>query len=83
MDAQAMTQAIVAAIQAATQAAAPPPNFAQDLQNAVTAAIQAAGAPQVPSAGPFALFPATVTSNAIDYTTSSGSKIFKAATEVP
>jgi hypothetical protein len=59
-----------------------PANFTQDLQNAITAAIQAAGAPQAQAAGPFALFPATVTINAIDYTTTtSGAKIFKAATE--
>lgn len=36
MDAQAMTNAILAAIQAANQAAAPPPNFAAVMQQAVT-----------------------------------------------
>ena len=41
-DMQALAAAFTAAIQAATAAAAPPPNFAADLQTAVTNAINAA-----------------------------------------
>ena len=77
---QALTAAITAAIQAATNAAAPPPNFAADLQTAVTNAINAAQQQVLPP-GAFSLHPATVSAAAIDYSTTNGAKLYRAATE--
>jgi hypothetical protein len=77
---QALAAAITAAIQAATAAAAPPPNFAADLQTAVTNAI-AAAQQQVLPPGAFSLHPATVSANPIDYSTSTGAKLYRSATE--
>lgn len=79
-DIQAMADAITAAIQAAAAAAAPPPNFAADLQTAVTNAINAVQQ-QAPPVGAFALHPATVSANVIDYSTTTGSKLYRSATE--
>jgi hypothetical protein len=79
-DMQALAAAITAAIQAATAAAAPPPNFAADLQTAVTNAINATQQ-QVLPLGAFSLHPATVSAAAIDYSTSTGAKLYRAATE--
>jgi hypothetical protein len=79
-DLQALTAAIQAAIQAATAAAAPPANFAADLQMAVTNAINAVQQ-QVPAVGNFSLHPATVSADIIDYSTSTGAKLYRAATE--
>jgi hypothetical protein len=80
-DMQALAAAITAAIQAATAAAAPPPNFAADLQTAVTNAINAAQQPPPVVAGAFALPPATVPAASIDYSTSTGAKLYRSATE--
>ena len=78
---QALAAAITAAIiQAATAAAAPPPNFAADLQTAVTNAINAAQQQVLPP-GAFSLHPATVSAAPIDYSTSTGAKLYRAATE--
>jgi hypothetical protein len=79
-DMQALAAAITAAIQAATATAAPPPNFAADLQTAVTNAINAAQQQVLPP-GAFSLHPATVSAAAIDYSTSTGAKLYRAATE--
>jgi hypothetical protein len=79
-DMQALAAAITAAIQAATAAAAPPPNFAADLQTAVTNAINAAQQQVLPP-GAFSLHPATVSAAPIDYSTSTGDKLYRAATE--
>jgi hypothetical protein len=79
-DMQALAAAITAAIQAATAAAAPPPNFAADLQMAVTNAINAAQQQVLPP-GAFSLHPATVSAAAIDYSTSTGAKLYRAAME--
>ena len=79
-DMQALAAAITAAIQAATAAAAPPPNFAADLQTAVTNAINAAQQQVLPP-GAFSLHPATVSAAPIDYSTSTGAKLYRAATE--
>jgi hypothetical protein len=80
-DMQALAAAITAAIQAATAAAAPPPNFAANLQTAVTNAINAAQQPPPVIAGAFALHPATVSAASIDYSTSTGAKLYLSATE--
>jgi hypothetical protein len=80
-DIQALAAAITAAIQAAAAAAAPPPNFAADLQTAVTNAINAAQQPPPVVAGAFSLHPATVSAAAIDYSTSTGAKLYRSATE--
>jgi hypothetical protein len=77
---QALAAAITTAIQAATAAAAPPPNFAADLQTAVTNAINAAQQQVLPP-GAFALHPATMSAAPVDYSTSTGAKLYRAATE--
>jgi hypothetical protein len=79
-DMQALAAAITAAIQATTAAATPPPNFAADLQTAVTNAINAAQQQVLPP-GAFSLHPATMSAAAIDYSTSTGAKLYGAATE--
>ena len=68
-DNQAFIDALTAALQGVVNAAAPPPNFAATLQQAMQDAITAAGA-HAPAAGPFSLHPATATANVIDYNTS-------------
>jgi hypothetical protein len=80
-DMQALAAAITAAIQAATAAAAPPPNFTADLQTAMTNAINAAQQQVPPPAGAFSLHPATMSAAPIDYSTSTGAKLYHAPTE--
>ena len=77
-DNQAFIDALTAALQGVVNAAAPPPNFAATLQQAMQDAITAAGA-HAPAAGPFSLHPATATANVIDYNTSHGKKLYDSA----